>query len=58
MWALLHSGNRAPRLTVGVDTREYPTGIKITVEGMDELAITMSNFNGEWNDALHSRRRA
>lgn len=43
---------------MGVDTREYPTGIKITVEGMDELAITMSNFNGEWNDALHSRRRA
>ena len=42
----------------GLDTREYPKGIKVSDEEMDRLAITKSSFHGEWNYTLHPRRHA
>jgi hypothetical protein len=41
----------------GLDTRKYPTGIKVTDDEMDQLLITRSDFHGEWNYKLHPRRR-
>jgi Rhodopirellula transposase DDE domain len=40
----------------GLDTREYPTGIKVSKFEMDKLQITRSEFHGEWNYTLTSRR--
>ena len=39
-----------------LDTREYPTGIKVSKDDMDRLAITKEAFHGEWNYTLHPRR--
>lgn len=39
-----------------LDTREYPTGIKVSDDDMDRLVITTDAFHGEWNYTLHPRR--
>jgi hypothetical protein len=41
-----------------LDAREYPKGIKVTDEEMDQLLITTDPFHGEWNYTLHPRRHA
>jgi hypothetical protein len=38
-----------------LDTREYPTGIKVSDAEMDALRITHEPFHGEWNYTLHPR---
>ena len=40
-----------------LDTREYPTGIKVSNDDMERLVITTETFHGEWNYTLHPRRR-
>ncbi len=40
-----------------LDTRAYPTGIKVSNDDMERLAITTETFHGEWNYTLHPRRR-
>ena len=40
-----------------LDTREYPTGIKVSNDDMERLVITTEAFHGEWNYTLHPRRR-
>ena len=40
-----------------LDTRSYPTGIKVTDGEMKGLLITCEEFHGEWNYTLHPRRR-
>ena len=40
-----------------LDTREYPTGIKVSNDDMERLAITKESFHGEWNYTLYPRRR-
>ncbi len=39
-----------------LDTREYPTGIKVSDAEMDALLITREAFHGEWNYTLQPRR--
>ena len=39
-----------------LDTREYPTGIKVSDAEMEALVITRESFHGEWNYTLHPRR--
>jgi hypothetical protein len=39
-----------------LDTREYPTGIKVSDDEMDSLLITREAFHGEWNYTLYPRR--
>jgi hypothetical protein len=41
-----------------LDTREYPIGIKITDEQMENLLITRNAFHGDWNYTIHPRRNA
>jgi len=36
-----------------IDTRQYPTGIKVSNAEMDSLCITHEVFHGEWNYTLH-----
>lgn len=38
-----------------LDTREYPTGIKVTDEDMRELLLDRHEFHGEWNYTIHPR---
>ena len=38
-----------------LDTRRYPTGIKVSGAEMDYLLITRKSFHGEWNDTVHPR---
>ncbi len=40
-----------------LDTRAYPTGIKVSNDDMERLAITKESFHGEWNYTLYPRRR-
>ena len=44
-------------LKAQLDTREYPTGIKVSNDDMERLVITTETFHGEWNYTLHPRRR-
>jgi hypothetical protein len=39
-----------------LDTREYPTGIKVSDDEMEGLLITRDPFHGEWNYTIHPRR--
>lgn len=39
-----------------LDTRAYPTGIKVPDSEMDRLLITPETFHGEWNYTVHPRR--
>ena len=32
-----------------LDTKKYPTGIKVTDEDMERILITRDTFHGEWN---------
>jgi hypothetical protein len=41
-----------------LDTREYPTGIKVSKAEMDTILITNEMFHGEWNYTIHPRRDA
>lgn len=41
-----------------LDTREYPIGIKVTDEQMENLLITRNAFHGDWNYTIHPRRNA
>ena len=39
-----------------IDLNQYPTGIKITKEMMDKLALERENFHGDWNYTLRTRK--
>jgi len=39
-----------------LDTRSYPTGIKVSDNEMDDLLITTEEFHGDWNYTIHPRR--
>jgi hypothetical protein len=39
-----------------LDTRTYPTGVKVTNAEMDSLNITKSDFHGDWNYTFNPRR--
>lgn len=43
------------RVKAALDTREYPIGIKVTKQTMDELALVKSDFHGDWNYSLQPR---
>jgi len=40
-----------------LDTRSYPTGVKVSDDAMDSLAITRERFHGDWNYALEPQSR-
>jgi Rhodopirellula transposase DDE domain len=42
----------------GLDAREYPTGIKVPDDKMEQLLITRSTFHGDWNYTIHPRRNS
>lgn len=39
-----------------LDTRAYPTGVRVPDAEMDTLRITHADFHGDWNYTLHPRR--
>ena len=41
-----------------LDTRQYPTGIRVSDAEMASLLITREDFHGEWNYTLHPRSGA
>ena len=43
------------RVKAKLDTRKYPTGIKVSDADMDNLLITRASFHGDWNYTLHPR---
>ena len=45
------------RIRAALDTRRYPSGIKVTDEEMSELNIKPDSFHGEWNYAIAARRK-
>jgi hypothetical protein len=40
-----------------LDENEYPKGIKITKEEIEELGIIRDEFHGEWNYMLKPRNK-
>ena len=45
------------RIRAALDTRRYPTGIKISDEQMAALNIKQANFHGEWNYMLSPKKK-
>ena len=43
-------------VTAQLDTRQYPLGVKVPDVDMDRLRLTRSDFHGDWNYTIHSRR--
>jgi len=41
-----------------IDTSQYPTGLKISDEHMDQLRIHPYDFHGEWNYTITPRKRS
>jgi hypothetical protein len=41
------------RIKVGLDKKEYPVGVEITDEQMNELRWEEAEFHGEWNYTLY-----
>ena len=41
------------QVTAELDTGDYPTGIKISDQQMNELPITCDDWHGDWNYTLH-----
>jgi hypothetical protein len=39
-----------------LDTREYPTGVRVPDAEIETLRITQATFHGEWNYTIHPRR--
>src|SRR5690606_20170402 len=44
------------RVRAKLDLREYPTGIKISKAEMKTLAISHSEFHGDWNYTIHPKQ--
>jgi len=47
---------RGLRIRAALDTRRYPSGIKVTDEEMSELNIKPDSFHGDWNYVIVRRR--
>ena len=47
---------RGLRIRAALDTRRYPSGIKVTDEEMSELKIKPASFHGDWNYVIVGRR--
>lgn len=43
------------RVTAALDTGSYPTGIKVSDEEFEAIAITADKFHGEWNYSIAPR---
>jgi hypothetical protein len=39
-------------IEAGLDTNEYPTGIKVTAEQMAQVQLERDSFHGDWNYAI------
>jgi len=50
--------NEGLQVKAALDTRLYPTGIKVTNATMDELELIPDDFHGDWNYTLQPRRTA
>ena len=46
------------KVRAAADQKRYPTGKKITDTEMGALALTRSDFHGEWNYSFTSRKRS
>ena len=42
-------------INAALDSSEYPTGIKISDQAMNELKLEKHEFHGEWNYTIHPR---
>ena len=38
-----------------IDTNQYPTGVKVEQEALDQLSLVRESFHGEWNYTLKTR---
>ena len=45
--------NEGLRVECGLDTNEYPKGVKVSEEEMKQLNIKMDPFHGDWNYTIH-----
>ena len=45
------------RVLAELDAGQYPTGVKVTQEQMDAIALVRDAFHGEWNYKLLPRSR-
>lgn len=52
------STSKGLQIRAALDTRRYPTGVKVSAAEMKTLRIERSDFHGEWNYTIlpHSRR--
>ena len=44
------------KIQAALDSREYPTGIKVSDQAMKELQIKKHKFHGEWNYTIYPRQ--
>lgn len=44
------------RVKARLDKRRYPTGVKVTQEELEQLALRTDKFHGNWNYQLNPRR--
>jgi len=49
------STKKGLKITACLDTRSYPTGIKVSDEDMARLSIERADFHGEWNYVISPR---
>lgn len=49
------STEKGLKITAALDTRSYPTGIKVSDEELDQLSIEHADFHGEWNYVISPR---
>ena len=49
------STKKGLKITACLDTRSYPTGIKVSDEDMAGLSIERADFHGEWNYVISPR---
>ena len=43
------------RVHAALDTRPYPTGVKVTEAEMDAVSLVRNEFHGDWNYELVPR---
>lgn len=43
------------KIEAALDSRKYPTGIKVSEQEMEGLNLTKDNFHGEWNYTMRPR---
>lgn len=46
--------NAGLKINVALDSKDYPTGIKVTDKAMESINLEKNDFHGEWNYTILS----